>query len=447
MIDLFSTGVIKRPLGSAWRALLLAVVGLAGLALVPTSLRIGAASRLGDSGNITDLRRALAIDPADPELHRRLGIYDTFLADPPNTSEGLAHLRRATELAPLNAMYWANLGSACESTGDTACAQAAFDRLLVLNPMMPRYRWAVANFDLRTDRADEAMAQFRRLLEAGAARSYAERTFDICLRATGDAPAVFQSVLAGGKDPELKLDFVRYLSDHDQLDAAHQIWVKTVASSPPFAFSEASDYLAHLLSLGRYEDALGVWHDLERLGAVERLPGRDPDNLVYNGGFEAQPINAGFDWHSAELPFLSFSFADPGAYQGSRCLRLDFSVKRNELYQPIYQFVAVEPGRAYRLEAYVRSENITSDTGPELRVFDPLHPENLDTSTETTIGTTRWHPVSVNFRPGPGTHFVMLAIRRERSRNFPTEISGTFWVDAISLKAVSSSAEAKAAKS
>ena len=437
MIRLFSTDNIQRPLGAAGRVALLAVVVALLLALVPTSLRIGAASRLGETGRIRDLRRAIEIDPLNPELHRRLGIYDTFMADPPNAREGLAHLHQATELAPLNALYQSNLGSACEANGDKACADAAFGRLLALDPMMPRYRWAVANYNLRSDRADDALGQFQRLLALDSGREYAERTFDVCLRATGDPETVFNGVLAGGRDSELSLAFVRYLSDHDQLDAARRVWTLTVAGSGPFSFSQASDYLAHLLSLNRYEDALGVWRDLQQKGAVERPKDDDPDSLVFNGGFESQPMNAGFDWHSAELPFLSFSFADPGAYRGSRCLRLDFTVKRNELYQPVYQVVPVEPGREYRLAAYVRSDRISSDTGPELRVFDPLHPENLDVSTETTVGTTPWHPVSVSFRPGADTHFVMLAVRRQRSRDFPTEISGSFWVDAISIKPAS----------
>lgn len=437
MTRLFSADYVQRPLGSVGRIALLAVVAITVLALGPTSVRMGAAARLGETGSVRDLRRALEIDPMNPELHRRLGIYDTFLADPPNAREGLAHLHRATELSPLNALYQANLGSACEANGDRACADAAFTRLLALDPMMPRYQWAVANYNLRSDRSDLAMTQFQQLLAPSSGGDYADRTFDVCLRATGDPEAVFNRVLGGGRDSGLSLAFVRYLSEHDKLDAAHQIWALTVQHAGSLSFSDASDYLAHLLTLGRYQDALGVWQDLERKGAVARPKDDDPDNLVFNGGFEAQPMNAGFDWHSAELPFLSFSFADPTAYRGARCLRLDFTVKRNEVYQPIYQIVPVEPGREYQLAAYVRSDRITSDTGPELRLFDPQHPENFDVSTETTVGTTEWHPISVNFRPGADTHFVMLAVRRQRSRSFPTEISGTFWVDAISIKPAS----------
>lgn len=445
MSRLFSSDVTEYSLRSLWRVgLLLATVVAGSLVLAVAVLRIGIAATLGESGTIGDLRRALTFDPANPELHRRVGMYEMYLAESPNPDEALVHLRRATELSPRSALYWSNLGSACETSGDRACADAAFEHARSLAPVMPRYCWLLANYYLRSDRSEEAMEQFHRLIELTSEPQYADRTFEVLLRATGDPEAIFNKLLADHQDADLKLRFVNYLSEHDRFDEASKAWAQTVASSGAFPFPLAKDYLARLLIQGRYSDTLHVWQDLERLGIVARPKDDDPANLVFNGSFEAQPLNAGFDWHFAELPFLSFDFADPNAYRGSRCLRLDFTVKRNELYQPVYQFVPVVPGQQYLVSGFVRSDHIASDTGPELRVFDPAHPETLDVSTEPTVGTTSWHPVSVTFRPLPDTHFVMLAIRRDRSRTFPTEISGTFWVDAISVKPVSP--ETKAAK-
>jgi len=429
--------VSLRPL---WRSAVLVaiVVGLLIVLAVPV-LRTGVAETLASSGKISDLERALAIDPGNAELHRQLGVFDLYLADPPDSEAALTHLHRAAELDPENPLYWANLGAACESAGDGACADAAFARLLTLAPMTPRYLWAAANYQLRSGNTNEALAQFRRLvaissdLDLALGRPYIEQTLEICLRALGDPQTIFQQVLAGQQRVDAKLDFVDYLSRHDRFDDAYKIWVETVAHSAPFPFTEVQDYLGRLLIQSRYQDAWGVWRDLLRMGIVSRPPGDEPDNLVFNGSFEASPLNAGFDWHFAEVPFVSLDFAAPQAYRGARSLRLEFA-KRNDVFQPVYEFVPVTPGQSYTLAAYVRSDNLTSDTGPELRIFDPAHPENLDVSTEMTVGTTAWHPVSVNFRPGPDTHFVMLAVRRSRSRTFPTEISGTFWVDAISIQ-------------
>ena len=434
-------------LGSRARAaVFLLIVVVPGLIFVLTAIRIAAASFLEGRGGLSELRKAVALDPADPEVHRRLGILECYLLDPPNYSDGLKQFRRATDLAPLSSLYWSNFGSACESSGDRACADAAFERLLGLNPMTPRSYWVVANHYLRTDRPQEALAEFRRLLELGPDSGYAERTFQLCLQAVNDPDAVFRQVLAGRKDPKLGLDYVDYLSRNGQPDAAYRVWALTVANAPPFPLALAKPYLERLLDLHQYPEALTVWEDLERLGVVKRPAKEDPGNLVFNGGFEQDPLNAGFDWHSAEASFLSFDFADPGAHQGNRCLRLNFTVKRNETYQPVYQLVPVVPGQAYQLAAYVRSEDITSDSGPRLHVFDPMHSESLDVSTETTVRTTPWHPVNLSFQTGPDARFVVVSVWRPRSRTFPPEISGSFWLDEVSLKPVGSAAQTEAPK-
>ena len=116
-------------LGSRARAaLFLLIVIVPGLSFVATTIRIAAASVLEGKGGLSELQKAVALDPADAEVHRRLGILECYLLDPPDYADGLKQFRQATELAPLSSLYWSNLGSACESSGDRACADMAFER-------------------------------------------------------------------------------------------------------------------------------------------------------------------------------------------------------------------------------------------------------------------------------------------------------------------------------
>ena len=94
----------------------------------------------------------------------------------------------------------------------------------------------------------------------------------------------------------------------------------------------------------------------------------------------------------------------------------------------------VLPNHSYRVEAYVRSEDITSDTGPSLRVRDPQQPSFRDAVSDTTVGTTPWHPMRVYFSAGPNTHAVRLSVWRPLGRVFPTEITGSFWLDRVSVE-------------
>jgi hypothetical protein len=323
--------------------------------------------------------------------------------------------------------------------------------------MVPSYHWLAAQSSLRTNQPDRALAEFRRLLELDP--TYAAATWS-SLQTVQKPDPIFQKVLADSADVRLKVGYVDFLSAQGDNDDAYRIWKRAVANPRPFPFSSAAPYLERLIALGRIEEAVNVWQDLERLGIVKRseanevAPGFSPapaalkggatspeteglpdekDNLIFNGDFEQSPLNAGFDWRAGPRTYLAVDFSAPGAYHGAHCLRVDFTVSRNDEYEPAYQIVPVLPHHAYTLQAYVRSEDITSDTGPCLRVSDTQPAGFPDAISETTVGTTPWHPLRLSFSTGPQTRAVRLSFWRPRSRVFPTEISGTSWLDAVSL--------------
>ena len=385
-------------------------------------------------------RWLLAWDADDPRLQNRLGQAYRDI-DP---AESLRHLRRATQLSPDSRLYWSDLESACESIADTECIDHAGERLLKLCPMVPSYHWPAAQSSLRTNQLDRALAEFRRLLELDP--TYAAATWS-SLQAVEKPDPIFQKVLADSADAQLKVGYVDFLSDQGDNDTAYRIWKLAVANPRPFPFTSAAPYLERLIALGRIEEAVNVWQDLERLGIVKRPEANEvatppetkallneKDNLIFNGDFEQSPLNAGFDWRAGPLTYLAVDFSAPGAYHGAHCLRVDFTVSRNDEYEPAYQIVPVLPHHAYSLQAYIRSEDITSDTGPCLRVSDTQQPSFPDAISDTTVGTTPWHPLRLSFSTGPQTQAVRLSFWRPRSRVFPTEISGTCWLDAVSLE-------------
>ena len=432
MTQTFTARSFQCSLRSGWRAtFFLLAIGLTGLFIGGEAIRLWIAESLAVSFTLPKLLLALKVDPADPMIHKLLGQYYCYLDDP-NMGEGLKHLRRATELSPSGAIYWYSLASACELAGDNACADQAFERAVSLSPMMPHFEWAAANHYLVTGRTDQALACFRRLLELDP--GYAGQTFKLCLRVTDDPGLVFQKVLLPGNDTTLKLYYVVYLSAYGKADAAHQIWVKTMANASPFPLSSAEPYLENLLAHGQGQEARNVWQDLERLEVVSTHNTVASDNLVFNGDFEQIPLNTGLDWRYSVAPYLYVDFFDPAAYQGTRCMRMDFTVSRNEQYVGVFQYVPVSPNQEYILQAFVRSQSITSDSGPRLRVIDSACPTCLDAMSDTTVGTTPWHQINLRFSTGPQTQLVNLLVFRPRSRIFPMEITGSFWLDAVSLK-------------
>ncbi len=416
-----------------WNGVFLFTLGVSGLFLAYKTVRISLSATLAGSMSAAELREALRLDPLNPEAHRRLGLVYPYSLSSDNFERGEAvrQLRQAVELRPRSAWYWAELASACEDVGDCACADHAVERALSLSPMTPRLYWFAANYYLRTDRTDVALSQFRRLLELSP--QYSQSTFRVCLRVASDPWLVYEKVLSPS-NPQLALAYVDYLGEQGQLDDAYRIWGRISAEPFRFDFAQAQPFVEGLIARERVREAQTVWEDLIRLGAVQRAPGGEQANVLFNGSFESSPLNGGFDWRLNPSPYVAMDFSDHAAYQGARCLQISFTVSRNEAFEPVFQLVPVVPGESYLLSALVRSDDITSDSGPRLRVVDAYHPERLEVMTESTRGTSGWHAVQAGFLAGPQTQLIRVSVWRPRSRSFPSEISGTFWIDAVSVK-------------
>jgi len=433
---LLSLNCVRLPLRTRWRlGLFLSLSVLVAIAGGAESLKVAAVAAFGESSDISRVRTGLALDPENADLHDRLSqLYGDSLALS-NVAEAVAESRRATALNPNKSAYWLNLASACESIRDNPCVAQSLQRALLLCPMTPQTWWVAGDHYLRNNQQEAAFSCFHHLIELS--HGYLLPALSLAFRVNGDPETVFEKVVGGGKNAGLALAYASYMSANNEFDAAYDAWRQVAFSRSAFEFDSVRPYLDQLLSHGRFQEAQSIWLDLKQRGTLRESPDGGQDNLMYNGGFEQPPLNAGFDWRwSDELTYLAVDFSAPGGYRGHHSLRIDFTVSRNEEYEPVYQIVPVLPEHAYRLEAYVCSEDITSDTGPSLRVRDTHQPGFSDAVTETTAGTTPWHPVQVDFSTGKETHAVRISVWRHRSRVFPTEISGSFWLDEVSLRSV-----------
>jgi len=144
------------------------------------------------------------------------------------------------------------------------------------------------------------------------------------------------------------------------------------------------------------------------------------------------------------VPYMFIDFSDKAAHQGTQSLRIDFTVPRNDDFVATFELIPVTPATRYTLEAYARSQGISSDSGPRLRVMDPTCPSCVNELTESTVGSTQWHKLALGFTTGPETQLVQLALVRPRSRTYPMEITGSFWLDDVSLTSDGPAPQARA---
>ncbi len=421
-----------------WRAALFLTLIIGGS--VWLSLKVGRVAwitTLVNSRSIPSIEKALRQDPANPELFHRLGVIYSYEAADVNLSEAEKDLRRAVELNPHSWDYWADLGTTCDFTGDTACSDEAFARAMALNPMSAGLLWVAGNHYLLTDQQDKAFSCFRRLLSLDP--HYLEPVFRLCLRATRDPQAIYTGMLHGSNDESARFSFLMFLSSLADYENAMKIWGQMI-SGPDLTpdLSQVKPFLNFLIDHNQIRDASTVWNDLQRAKVISPGHTTQRDNLLYDGGFDNPRLNSGFDWRISDSPDLAFDFADPAAYKGVKCLRIDFAVGRNADYNLLSQVVLVQPKTRYELSAYVRSDNLSSNSGPRLRVVEIGCATCAVQTSDATTGPTPWHLVEVSFMTQPQTQAVIVSFWRPQDKS-SRDITGTVWLDDLSLRVAGAS--------
>lgn len=432
---------LRSPLVSL---IFLLVLAVPVCLLVLEALRIVVAQSWGDSLSAETVRGAITLDPANPDLHYQLGKVLLLEAEPGTQAMAEQEFRQATNMNPNSATYWSALGKGCYSSANQSCADAAFRRAQELAPGMPQFAWEAAINDVVSNQPGPAVKQIKKFLRMQP--DGWEQAFQLLMRGFGDPNIIWRDLLGSSHDLAAKLQFLDYLADNNKFEPAGIYWSQLAADKTEIPIAITTPYIERLLVAGHYHEAAGVWAYL--LG--ENDPGEKPvsgeRNLVFNGGFERDPLNAGFDWRFWQQPYLTTDFADHSAHSGGHAFRTDFTVPRNSEYELAYQLIPVAPGQEYELTAYVKSEAITSDTGPRLRVLDAKCAVCLDAATPGTSGTAGWHQVTTQFTTGAKTDMVRLSLWRPRGRSYPMEISGQVWFDDISLRLISSSTQKTVAR-
>ena len=429
MIPLRSLQIVVPMASWLRRTVFAMMVLLIAVFLAGEAMRVGVAGFLGDSSDVGELQQAVQLDSTNASLHHSLGAIYSY--DHSDAADAIPHLRRAVKLSPYDAYYWLDLGWACFGAGDEDCAREGFSHAVRFAPTTPRFQWQTAIYFVMTGHKAEALSHLGRYLELVA--DDPAPVFALYGRAFNHSDELWQELAQLRDGNRLKLAYVDFLLQSGHGDIAAHYWQQLLSMHAPMRTSTAITYVQHLLDAGQYGEAAQVWHDLQPSAVT--APGR-PGDLVFNGSFEQQPLNSGFDWQFQPMPYVSLDFSARAARDGVRCLQIDYTVPDNSESEPVFHFLPVAGNTTYALSAFVRSQDIHSDSGPRLRVIDPTCLSCPDTSTDGTTGTTPWHEVTTTFTTAPATKVVRMSVWRPRSRSFPTSISGEFWIDSVSLRPI-----------
>lgn len=386
------------------------------------------ASHYAASSNADQWLRASRLEPGDAEHWYQLGRFRQLDFDHIDLPLALSYYRRAVQLNPYSPYYKLDLASTLEMSGQFAEADKYFRAAQHDYPISPEVSWKYGNFLLRQQRLPEAYAQIHRavmmdpkLISPAVSRAW---------RSDPDVHVLLDQILPD--TPAALWGAIAFLSDAQESAAGLTVWNRLIAKRPAMEWNRVFAFLDMLVKQERYDDAGSVWREATSLAGGSQQA-QEAQSLVFDGGFEKDVSGGGFGWQEMDVSGADFDFDNDVKHSGERSARIVFDGSQNLNYGNLFQQVLVTPGTHYRFQGYLRTDQITTDSGVRFEIYDPKDQKHLDVLTPNERGTQPWTLEEADFTTGPQTHLIRVRVFRAPSDRLDNKISGTVWVDDVKI--------------
>ena len=424
---------------SPWIALFVRICLLIALTFAAYfAIRQGVGAWYFRQGSPDALQTAIRWDPGNPQYYDALGNLNHFYADRANPAETVHLFETASRLSPNDAQYWADLGAAYDWAGRPKDALHSLERSEDMFPDSPDINWRLANFYIREGRVSDGLHSLRKVLLADSISR--QQVFALSTSATDDNKAILDQMLPL-RTPDY-VDFLNFRVQTGNIDAAMQTWARMMQLNLPFDVSQALPYLDGLIHHEEFAALANAWTALETRFPTQVRARMSPPSLITNGNFAMSLLDGGLDWRVIPTDGVTASEDDVDLSTAPHALRISFDGAQNLNYGGVYQFVPVKPGTRYRFAATTRVEDVTTDSGPRVEIFDAYDMSKLFVSTRNLVGTTDWSQQQLEFTTSPSTRLIIVRVARPLSQKFDNKIAGSFWISHVSLDPTESAVQA-----
>jgi tetratricopeptide (TPR) repeat protein len=414
------------------RTCFLAVVFLTSGVLACFSGKAFLAAHWNASSNLEFWPKAVRLEPGNAEYWSHVGLSRQWDLSSGDIHEAVRYLQEATQVNPRSADLWMELADAYETSGDPVRAQEAYERAQANYPISSEVAWRYGSFLLYQGKFPDGYSEIRRALSVDP--SLASSAISECWQSDPNVASILDKVLPAKS--EYYRSAIDFFLSQNLPDPALAVWKRQGTLGLPVTMPDTIPLVDTLIDEDRIAEARQTWHQALEAANWPHDPSKD-GSLVFNGGFEHEIANGGYDWRKIAVSGARFDFDSLTAHSGSRSLRIQFEGTVNLDFHNLFQVIPVESGTPYHFSAYLRTEGISTDHGIGFEIFDPRHPSQVQLLTSEIVGTNPWTLVQADLVAGSDTHFLKIALRRIPSWKFDNKLSGTVWVDDVALTPIS----------
>jgi hypothetical protein len=353
--------------------------------------------------------RAVKYDPTNAEYHFLLAQIYNYSTQHLDLDRARIEYEFAVQYNPDRSQYWLELSKFYEQTGNIERCRYAMAKALENDPNFALRHWAAANLYVRLGDQQAADRELRRAAELDV--NYTVQVLDLVWTVYGDPELVLSTHVPNTR--EANLTALNYFSDHDSARGAELAWQRL--KSFEVARRDRLHYIEYLLRNRRPHDGWTVF----AADISEASP-------FYNGDFESDPLNGGFDWRYSSSDDIEVHRDHSTAKEGLTSLLIQFSGTQNPDFRDVWHYLAVEQNRAYTLQFWMKTEGLTTDEGIYVHVDGA--------TSEKQIGTTYWRQFSIPFTAT--SDLVRVTVQRDASRKFDNRIKGKVWLDGFTVAAI-----------
>ena len=420
-----------------WRWLVFAAMVAAAGALAFSGAHHAVAAHWAGSADPALWLRAAQSESSNGDRWYQLARYRQLDFEHSDLPLAITYYRRATSVNPRSSFYWLDFASAYESAGDVAEAEQAFRRARDLYPISADAAWRLGNFLLRQGRVPEAFQQIHDAVAINP--KLTAPAISACWRSAQDIDQILRTVLPDGADENWGA--IQFFVQAREPQPAMAVWKRIAAHDASFPASETFPLLDMLIATGHADDARAVWNQALLAAAVPREADAS-DSLVWNGGFEKEPLDGGFDWRFRSVEGAEIKWDEEFVHSGRRSLRVDFDGTTNVDFENVWQYEVVLPSTRYRFGAFFRTEDLSTDSGIRFEIRDVSRPGTPVRSTPNLVGSQSWAEQNLEILTSPDTRLLQIVLRRTRSDKLGNKIRGTAWIDDVALVPVGQAAGA-----